>query len=188
MTTKHDRPSRSAIALAVQTIANSHDLKKQQQGIIALTTVDHGGFVGDLAPLNVLVEYARDHGPESLEPLFDLAERKHREVFPGQNNDVREEKNRYQASYMAQRRARVRRATTLYEKLHERKLSPDEKREFGRSIHSTWMLWRNELLEGKQLGDERNEIVRLFWEDIDDQIGLGLQDDLVTARRVLAEE
>ena len=182
------RPDRAAVTYALNLLTqHSAGYDQLKQEVIALSQIPHGGFTGDLSALNVLVEYGRYHGEEALSVFWALLEQRGITTEQCAQTKPRNAKTAYQAAYMAQRRARLRSALALYEKLHECKLSAQERRSVSDALHSTWMLWRNEVLAGSRPGDERNEVTRLFWADIDEQIQAGLDGDLEVARRVLAE-
>lgn len=184
-------PHRSAVASALETLATVSDYGTIKQELQTLIKTPHGGFVGTLANLNVLVEYGRAYGGEALRSVWAVAERKRQELGldqPALTPEEQTRKTRYQASYMAQRRARLRKAVALYQKLHQKTLQGAERRAFQDALQATWMTWRNELLEGVPPGDGRNEVTRMFWEDIDAQLDVGLNGDTNVARRVLAED
>lgn len=190
-------PHRSVIALALAQLVASPEYPQLKDELIALVDIPHGGFVGTYSTLNALVEFGRRHGESALNPVWDVVERKRtqaNEPKPAQApkksapQSIRDRKTAYQAAYMAQRRARLRKATELYTKLHGETMSTQERIDFHNSLHTTWMLWRNELLEGVPPGAQRNEITQMFWADIDDMLKLGLDGDLETARKVLAED
>jgi hypothetical protein len=190
-------PSRSAIAYALAQLVADEHYPETREGILTLLDVPNGGFVGTHASLNVLVEYGREFGRAALDPVWTVVERKRRTPLdkpdkpdkPAETpGSFRDRKTAYQAAYMAARRARLRKATELHQKLHGKPMETQQRRDFQNSIHTTWMLWRNEMLEGVPPGEQRNEITQLFWADIDDLLRLGLNGDTDAARKVLAEE
>lgn len=196
-------PSRHAIAFALAHLATTADYPRLRQEILDLLPISHGGFVGEHASLNVLVEYGREFGASALDPVWEVVERKRRQKTPPSEPTAhpdsdpgvkpapqlfKDRKNQYQASYMAQRRQRLRSAVELYQKLHNTTLTAEERRALQNSIQTTWMMWRNELLQGLPPGGQRNEITQLFWADIDDLLKLGLNGDVTSARKVLAED
>lgn len=174
-------PDRRAVAAALELLANSEDYSQLKQDVIKLAYVQHGGFVGRFDPLNVLVEWARETDPKRLQPLWDLADRKHVQVYPSAR------KATYQATYMSQRRQRLAQATKLYERLHGVRLERDARDRFRKAMQTVWMMQRDEIAHGTPPGNERNEIVRAFWEDIEQQLERGLAGDEAAARTVLGE-
>ena len=174
-------PSREAIAAALTYLANDPEYSQRKQEVTRLAQTNNAGFLGEASVINVLVEYARHCGAHRLNPLWAITDRKHMKAFPDNR------KKTYQASYMAATRKRQRQAVMLYERLHNKTLSPKEKKAYRASINALWQLWRDDFVSGKRPGHELNEIVRLFWEDIENQLELGLAGDDTAARAVLGE-
>lgn len=154
----------AAITRALQVLAGSPKYKQIRQDIETLAGIDHGGFIGPYSTFNVLVHYARDKGVEALASLWALADRKNEKIYP------KNRKNNYQAAYMSQRRTRLNTALRLYERHHSVKLHGDDRDTFRAAMQAAWMIERDELVVGKVPGDERNEIVRQFWERIDAEL------------------
>ena len=213
--TTHRAPSREAMAFALAQLVACRNYDAVKQDILRLVDTTHGGLLGELSSLNVLVEYGRDRGRHALDPVWEVVERKRRggcteqATTPRTHNSnaapgnaapgnaapgnaalktLRDRKTAYQAAYMAARRERLRKAIELYQRVHNVRLTTQERRDLQNSLQTTWMLWRNELLEGTPPGADRNEITQLFWSEIDDQLDLGLKGDVRIARQVLAEE
>ena len=171
-----------ALKYALRYMASSPEYSNLKTEIVALSKTQHGGFVGNESCLNVLVEWSREHGPESLNPFWRVSDPEHARLFPGAK------KTQYQGSYMAQRRERQRKAVAALEALEQRKLRAKERDQYKRDIQALWMYYRDKYVHDYRPGAKRNEAVKVFWQQIDDLLDKALAGDTHAAKQALGKE
>lgn len=159
-----------AIRRAADIMVRRPDYPELKRDVGQLAQTRFGAFTGELIPLNILVDYTREAGAEALQGLWKLLDRKHRKRFP------RDPKQEYQALYMRERRLRLRKAVSLYEQIAGEHLSAQERKNFTAHQQAVWMARRDQLMQesGNVPLDQRNELSRMFWEEINDQLEAGL--------------
>lgn len=184
MTENNDNTNSAVPALryALRYMASSPNYTHLKQEIVTLSKTDHGGFVGNESCLNVLVEWARENGPDSLKPFWRVSDPEHARLFPGAK------KTQYQGSYMAQRRERQRKAVSVLEQMEQRKLRTKERDAFKRDIQALWMLYRDEYVHEFRPGAKRNEAAKQFWQMIDDRLDKGLAGNNYAAQQALGKD
>lgn len=170
------------IKYALEYMASLPEYTELKQEVASLARTTHGGFTGDKSCLNVLVEWARDNGVESLKPFWRIADPEHARLFP----DAR--KTQYQGSYMQQRRERQRRALQVLEMLERRRLRSHEKEHFKKDIQALWMYYRDQYVSNYRPGAKRNEAVANYWKVLDEQIETALNGNFQAARQVLGRD
>jgi hypothetical protein len=155
-----------------------------KEDVVKLAETTHGVFAGDLAALNALVEFARTNGRERLQALWDLGDRKHAMLYPPTGED---RMLMYQRRHMADRRRRWNKARRLYARLTGTPVTEINGADLDKEHQALWMIRRDMLLDGTQVTgrEERNEMIRLFWEDIEQQLDQGLSGDESVGRSVL---
>lgn len=185
----------NAIRRALVELANHDDYTQLKRDIELLGRTQYGALTGDLAVLNPLVDFARCNTYDRLQPLWELADQKAREIrweaAPIQRpteDAAADRKRQDSAVLMKARRERWTKAAKLWFRLTGERLigtDTDRRREFEKEIQATWMVWRDELLTPDLSRDERLEIIRAFWEDIDTQLDQALAGDETVGRQVL---
>jgi len=170
-----------ALTLAVNVLIRREDYADVRREVLALAGTRNGVFEGDLWVLNALLDLARKDGVERLDPLFLLADSRNRQLYPP------DRKTEYQRGYMASRRRRLGQASDLYCRVTGKSLSREERKALHTVLMARWMMRRNEVLDSMPDldKDQRNEMVRLFWQDIDSEIQKGLTGDTEVAHNVL---
>lgn len=167
---------------ALDTLVSRGDYTDLKLAVEALAAQPEGSFDGDLAVLNVLVKRARAQGVASLQRVWELTDRYHRKpkITP-------ERKVNYQRSYMAERRARLRKAVQVYEQVRGPQ-TPDARATLKDAFQARWMLDRDAMLDsvGAVLGADKNELVRMFWEEVDALLGKALAGDQAAIDKVLS--
>lgn len=170
------------IKYALEYMASLPEYTELKQEIAALARTNHGGFTGDKSCLNVLVEWARENGTDSLKPFWRVSDPEHSRLFP----DAR--KTQYQGSYMHQRRERQRRALQVFEQLEHRRLRSYEKEQFKKDIQALWMYYRDQYVANYRPGAKRNAAITEFWRVLDKQIAAALNGNIQAARHVLGKD
>lgn len=171
-----------AIKYALRFVASSPEYTDLKHEIATLSKTRHGGFTGNASCLNVLVEWARDSGPDSLKEFWRISDPEHARLFPAAR------KTQYQGSYMQQRRERLRKALELHEQLEQRKLRGSERDNWKRDMQALWMYHRDECVHQHRPGSKRNEAVKAYWAKIDALLDKGLAGDTQSARKALGED
>ena len=194
-----DNAALTALRRALVHLINHEDYPVLKHDIEILATTTHGTLAGDLAYLNPLVDFARGDQRDSITSLWALADQKARELRwevptamppdgqpkPGLNQD---RKRHDSAVLMKARRQRWTKAAKLWFRLTGERLigaNMARRREFETEMQATWMLWRDGLLTPDLSGEEKLEIIRAFWDDIEDQLDQALAGNEVIGRRVL---
>lgn len=151
------------IQQAADLMVRREDYNELKREVAQLINMQHGVFYGALKPLNFIVEYGREHGASQLEGLWELLDRKNQALFPQDPKQV------YQANYMRDRRRRLRDAVELYESVVGYRLDADERRNFRSRQQNIWMQAREKLMlqSGQVPLEQRNELSRQFWEQVD---------------------
>lgn len=175
------KPNTHAVTATVTFIANREDYTTLKRDVVKLAQIDGAASTGELSALNILVELTRRHGSSRLDRLWKVADGVHVAAFP------EDRKVTYQAGYMAQRRLRLARATRIYEQYTGKQLQPPEREKFRKGLQATWMFWRDELVHGYPPGNDRNDLVRAFWDDIDAKLDAASGGDEKAIRYVLGE-
>lgn len=167
---------------AVNILIYREDYEKLKLDIMSLAGTDAGAFAPPFHGLNPLVEYARVY-PGRLQPLWDLLDRKHRQIYPETN----EAHLSYHRDYMRARRERLRKARLLLERLTGAEIRGDKRRPWEATLQAMWMEQRDATVERTpdMTHDQHLELVNLFWADVEEQLDAGLAGDEQVARRIL---
>lgn len=168
------------IKAALEFLVNYEDYRKLRRDVEQLASITSGVFSGDMGALNVLVDIAREKGVAKLGRVWELVESKRTQLAP--------RKRVYQAGYMRARRAREAKALQVKEIVARRRLPTEERRAFRKAIHLEWSSQRDDILEPfAGSGNDKNELVSEFWDDIDATLDKALAGDDSAARRVLGD-
>mgnify|MGYP006430397155 CR=1 FL=1 len=171
-----------AIRQALRFMASSPEYIELKQEVASLSKTKHGGFTGNESCLNVLVEWAREHGTDSLKAFWDISDPEHARLFPAAR------KTHYQGSYMQQRRRRQQLAVDAFEKYERRKLRGSERDQFKKDMQALWMYYRDEFVRDYPPGSGRNEAVSKFWAHVDDLLETTSTGDFKAAQKVLGTD
>jgi len=164
-------------------------LKEAILGLVRTPDPDTvGQFEGEQRILNALVDYGRAYGAHRLQALWTLIEA--RRPTPELPPRVGERKRRYQASYMSERRKRLRKAAQLYERHNGIVLDKAGRQDFQTAQQALWVAGRDELLDRTPglSHDERLDLARTYWDDIDARLDAELAGRLGSARSALGEQ
>lgn len=127
-------------------------------------------YAGKLALLNVLIDIGVANRA-AFERIVKLVEDKRKLIPQIRRVD-------YQRELMAQRRARTAKAVELQELTKGRKLSQDERAQFGKEIQARWAKERDAyiLAKGNLDWHGRNEATREFWAKVDTTLDTNIKD------------
>jgi len=170
--------SLGAIQSALEFLVSRDDYAQLKKAVETMVSVPNGVFTEELTALNPLVSVGRSKGVARLRRVWDLSDTKRNALAP--------RKRVYQAGYMKARRAREAKAIKAWELVHQKKLTPDQKKQFRRAIHIEWAAKRDDLLDSFEgSGGDKNALVAEFWGEIDDALRTALDGDSVAASYAL---
>lgn len=127
-------------------------------------------YAGKLELLNILIDVGVANRA-AFERLVKLIEEKRKLIPQVRRVD-------YQRELMAQRRARVAKASELHELTKGRKLTQDERTKFTKDIQARWAKERDTyiLAKGNLDWHGRNEATREFWSKVDTTLDANIRD------------
>lgn len=127
-------------------------------------------YSGDAEVLNVLIELGR-HNPSAFQGVMEL-------VHDFRRLRSENERTDYQREIMRERRAREYKALELNELMTGKQLKAADRKSFIIEISQRWARAQAECLaaKGALSWDERNEVKRQFWAEIDQTLEANIEE------------